>query len=113
MRKNGEKNYRIMKKMRILGFDVDVKAPCVWEGCEKMKAKCRIKLFVRRGIIQSWREASKFSVADVAKMAEITPTQWRNIESGRTLNPRMGTLQKMAWVIGVKLEYLIDFEEDA
>lgn len=42
------------------------------------------------------------SITDLAEAAELSPEQIRNIENGRTRNPRADTLNRLAVVLGVE-----------
>lgn len=42
------------------------------------------------------------SIVELAARAEVSPEQVRNIENGRTLNPRAETLNKLAEILEVE-----------
>lgn len=57
------------------------------------------------------RVNKNLSIADLAEQAEVSPEQIRNIESGRTRNPRADTLNKLAGILDVEaatLDPMID-----
>lgn len=57
------------------------------------------------------RVNKNLSIIELAARAEVSPEQVRNIENGRTLNPRAETLNKLARILRVKAAEIDPMQE--